>query len=125
MRENRLSGSEGGGTANPDLPTPIQERLPSVVCRWLQEPQPNHNTPMTIVTKVSGAPTRAYSEKVIFIWCRTGCSTMRFATDPSTVRLPARVEDMASVSQARLGSARWGINGRITNTAGTSLHMPM
>ena len=27
MRENRLSGSEGGGTANPDLPTPIQGGL--------------------------------------------------------------------------------------------------
>jgi len=24
MRENRLSGSEGGGVANPALPTPIQ-----------------------------------------------------------------------------------------------------
>ena len=24
MRENRLSGSEGGGVANPTLPTPIQ-----------------------------------------------------------------------------------------------------
>jgi hypothetical protein len=27
MRENRLSGSEGGGTANPALPTPIQGGL--------------------------------------------------------------------------------------------------
>ena len=27
MRENRLSGSEGGGVANPPLPTPIQGSL--------------------------------------------------------------------------------------------------
>ena len=27
MRENRLSGSEGGGAANPALPTPIQGGL--------------------------------------------------------------------------------------------------
>jgi len=27
MRENRLSGSEGGGAANPALPTPIQGSL--------------------------------------------------------------------------------------------------
>jgi hypothetical protein len=26
MRENRLSGSEGGGVANPALPTPIQKQ---------------------------------------------------------------------------------------------------
>jgi hypothetical protein len=34
--------------------------------------------------------------------------TIRFATDPSTVRFPARVEGIAGTGHARLGSERCG-----------------
>src|SRR6266404_5603993 len=76
-----------------------------------------------MVRIVSGTPTRAYSQKPIRTLWRARSSTIRFATEPSTVRLPARVDDMASVSHACRASGKCGMNGRNTSTAGTLLTM--
>src|SRR5512147_1355130 len=55
--------------------------------------------------------------------CRARCTTIKFATDPSSVRFPARVDDIARVSQPRCGSDSLGTTGRKTSTAGTLLTM--
>jgi hypothetical protein len=43
-------------------------------------------------------------------------ATMRLATEPSRVRLPARVEAAARVSQPAVGSARCATAGRSSNS---------
>jgi hypothetical protein len=48
-------------------------------------------------------------------------ATIRLATDPTRVRLPAKVEPMATTSQARCGSCKPATNGFRTSTAGTLL----
>src|ERR1700730_13078557 len=46
-----------------------------------------------------GAPTRKYSQNPIFTLRRACWTTIRLATEPRIVRLPASVEDIARVSQ--------------------------
>src|SRR4030081_3747596 len=77
----------------------------------------SHKTPMRRVSTVSGAPTFAYSQKpIVTPRARATCTTMRLATDPTRVRLPARVDDMATVSQTRCGSGRFATNGLRTSS---------
>jgi hypothetical protein len=74
---------------------------------------------MAMVRTVRGTPTFRYSVKEIFT-VRLARSTMiRLAT--GIVRFPARVEDMASVSQPWTGSVRWLVKGFKRSTAGTLL----
>src|SRR5947209_14748820 len=49
----------------------------------------------------------------------TSCTTIRLATEPSTVRLPARVEAIATTIQACCGWPVSPMNGLMTSTAGT------
>src|SRR5947207_1061079 len=69
-------------------------------------------------------PTLQYSQNPMEMPSRWAFSTtIRLATDPSTVRLPAKVLDMASVSQA-VSRAAAGIactTGSSSSTAGTLL----
>ena len=83
--------------------------------------QPSQTTPAAMVRTVSGAPTLEYSQKLIRTSWRARCTTIRFATDPRMVRLPASVVDIASVSQLRIGSLMCAMNGLQTRTAGTLL----
>ncbi len=50
---------------------------------------------------------------------RAHSATMRFATDPTSVRLPARVDAIASTSHAARGAANVGITLLKSSTAGT------
>jgi hypothetical protein len=52
---------------------------------------------------------------------RARCATMRLATDPTKVKLPASVEAIATTSHARCGSSEFAMNGFNTRTAGTLL----
>jgi hypothetical protein len=71
---------------------------------------------MAMVAAVNGNPTLKYSRKEMAT-CRLDLwMTMRLATDPSTVRFPASVEDIARMSHARLGSARCGTKGLNTRS---------
>src|SRR5581483_11375470 len=81
----------------------------------------SNQTPSAIVIIVSCAPALAYSQNVISTSRRARWTTIRLATEPSSVRFPARVEDIARVSHARLGSASFGMIGLKTSTAGTLL----
>ena len=74
-----------------------------------------------MVAAVSGAPTLKYSQNEICTCGRARWTTIRFATEPSTVRFPASVEAIARISHACVGSARRGMNGLKTSTAGTLL----
>src|SRR5271156_4924414 len=69
-------------------------------------------------------PTLQYSQNEIVTPSRRALSTtMRLATDPSTVRLPANVLDIASASQAVsrvAGGTAWA-TGSSSSTAGTLL----
>ena len=51
------------------------------------------------------------------------CATMRLATEPTKVKLPASVALIATTSQARCGSCNCATNGLSTSTAGTLLTM--
>jgi adenosylcobinamide-phosphate synthase len=71
-------------------------------------------TPSSSVSSVIGTPTRQYSQNEIVTPSRRAVSTtMRLATDPSTVRLPARVLDIARASHAvsRTPSGSAGMTG--------------
>ena len=66
------------------------------------------------------APLRVYSPKDSSTPRRRASSaTIRFATDPNSVRFPASVVDMANPSHVCTGSGKLGTNGRKSNTAGT------
>jgi hypothetical protein len=57
--------------------------------------------PRASVSSVSGTPTLQYSTNEIETPSRRAFSTtMRLATEPSTVRLPANVLDMANANHA-------------------------
>src|SRR6185369_5501949 len=70
---------------------------------------------------VSGTPALAYSQNDISTSRRARSITIRFATDPTTVRFPASVDDIASVSHACAGSASLVTNPLNTSTAGALL----
>src|SRR5262245_11548691 len=71
---------------------------------------------------VSGAPTLKYAQKLkstprtFARW-----ATMRLAIEPTSVKFPASVEAIATTSQARWGSCKFGTNDLSNNTAGTLL----
>jgi len=70
--------------------------------------------------RVMRAPVRVYSQKVSLTSRRRADSaTIRLATEPSSVRLPARVEAEARVSQPAVGLGRLAVSGRSNRTAGT------
>src|SRR5215469_16377485 len=76
--------------------------------------------PNARVSSVSGTPTRLYSRKPIGTRaCRAASTTIRFATEPRMVRLPARVDAMARMSHPRSGSPRVEMSGFKRSTAGT------
>src|SRR5271169_3337776 len=75
-------------------------RFPSLVGIYL----PSQTTPTAMVSTVSGAPTLRYSQKPIGASWRARWITIRFATEPRMVKLPASVVAMASVSHDRVGS---------------------
>src|SRR6266545_4549826 len=76
--------------------------------------------PMRRVRIVSGMPTRQYATKPISTRSRRATSTtMTFATDPRSVRLPAKVEAVARSNQPRVGSPRLVMTGLSKRTAGT------
>src|ERR1700730_891979 len=77
--------------------------------------------PRRIVIAERGAPTRKYSQNPILTFRRACWTTIRLATEPRMVRLPANVEDIARVNQARWGFARCPTKGLNTSTAGTLL----
>src|SRR4029079_10296759 len=76
--------------------------------------------PHAIVSAATGAPTRKYSTNPM---CSPRASarsaTMRFAIEPSSVRLPANVELIAITSQVNVGAATFGTTGNHRMTAGT------
>src|SRR5438034_1299573 len=74
--------------------------------------------------KVRGTPTLQYSQNEIATPSRRALSTtIRLATEPSMVRLPANVLDIASASHAvsRVGRGTAWATGSKSNTAGTLL----
>ena len=77
--------------------------------------------PMAIVAIVMIAPARKYSMNPIWTLRLACCATMRLATDPMRVKLPARVLLMASVSQKICPSPRDSVSGLSSMTAGTLL----
>src|SRR5438046_1267971 len=83
--------------------------------------QDSQATPRASVIRVRGRPTRRYSQKLtVTPWRRAFSATIRLATEPSNVRFPARVLDMASASHA-LSCDPMGIAGMIglnSSTAG-------
>src|SRR4029079_15736298 len=82
----------------------------------------NHNTPIAIVIKLNGTPTRAYSQNVTICTRRRAPSTtIRLAIEPRIVRLPASVLDIASASQACPGFGNRGTIFVKSMTAGTLL----
>ena len=74
-----------------------------------------------MVAAETTSPVRAYSQKPIVTRGRARCTTIRFATDPKIVGLPARVDAIASTSHAWAGFRRCVTNGLNTSTAGTLL----
>ena len=75
-----------------------------------------------MVSTVSGAPTLKYSPKPIDTpRDRALCTTIRFAIEPSTVKLPASVDAIATTSHAESRSFSVSIKGFMTSTAGTLL----
>src|SRR5262249_52163285 len=77
--------------------------------------QPKNN-----VTRVTGPPTLQYSTNPISTRAaRAASTTIRFATLPRIVKLPARVEAIASTSHARRGSSNVITSGLNSRTAGT------
>src|SRR5579871_5821836 len=84
----------------------------------------NQAIPSARVKRVTGIPTLQYSQNEISTPSRRAFSTtMRLATEPSTVRLPANVLDIASASHAVswLVAGIAFITGSNNNTAGTLL----
>jgi hypothetical protein len=57
-------------------------------------------SPTTIVKTVSGKPTLKYSQNEMETRLLDFCNTIKLATDPSTVRFPAKVEAIARIRQA-------------------------
>lgn len=55
---------------------------------------------------------------VIFLWAAIS-TTIKFATEPSSVKFPAKVDDDARVSQAGSGLGNPAIIGFKSKTAGT------
>src|SRR5215467_10001036 len=82
----------------------------------------SHSRPKAMVRTVSGAPTLKYGQKLkstpraFARW-----ATMRLAIEPTSVKFPASVEAIATTSQARWGSCKFGTNDLSNNTAGTLL----
>lgn len=77
---------------------------------------------MAVVSTVSGAPIWKCSQNEIVTPCACArCKTMRLATDPSTVRLPAKVDAMVMVSYNCCCSGSDVTKGLSVNTAGTLL----
>src|SRR5262249_16258702 len=77
--------------------------------------QPKNN-----VTRVTGTPTLQSSPNPISTRAaRAASTTIRFATLPRIVKLPARVEAIASTSHARRGSSNVITSGLNSRTAGT------
>jgi hypothetical protein len=61
----------------------------------------NHAIPRISVSRVTGSPTLQYSQNEILVPSRLAFSmTIRLATEPRIVRLPAKVLDIAKASQA-------------------------
>lgn len=80
----------------------------------------NNITPMMVDKIVMGIPAFKYSLKLnLTPRFLADSGTIRLATDPSNVRLPAKVDVSASSSQNLSGSANDFIIGLITKTAGT------
>src|SRR5215468_5582644 len=76
--------------------------------------------PRNRVTRVTGTPTLQYSTNPISTRAaRAASTTIRFATLPRIVKLPARVEAIASTSHARRGSSNVVTSGLNRRTAGT------
>src|SRR5437762_6511808 len=124
---NLFVGLGSGGTRGVTLQTTMSSHslrnLRHRVGR-LPESQTGRNAsrsqPRNRVTSVSGTPTFEYSTKPISTRpARAVSTTIRLATDPRIVRLPASVEAMARTSQARRGSVNEPINGFTRRTAGT------
>ena len=96
-------------------------RARTPVLHLFQRTQLSHAHPTIMVATVIGKPARKYSRKPISTSGRALSTTMMLATLPVTVRLPAKVDAMASVSQA----ACWFGNPETTDlssiTAGTLL----
>src|ERR1700683_2063986 len=92
-----------------------RERQVQVQCLW------GIAAPAARLRIVMGTPPFAYSQKPISTRPRARCTTIKFATDPSTVRFPASVDDIASVSHACAASGKRVTKLRKTSTAGTLL----
>ena len=60
-----------------------------------QRSQSSHKAPAVMDSTVTGPPTLKWSRKRICTSGRALSTTMRFATEPTRVKLPASVEDMA------------------------------
>src|SRR5262249_23748828 len=76
--------------------------------------------PRNKVASVTGTPTLQYSTNPISTRAaRAASTTIRFATLPRIVKLPANVEAMASTSHARRGSSNVVTSGLNRSTAGT------
>ena len=80
--------------------------------------QQQHSAPRG-VSSVTGTPTFMYSMKPTGHCLRAASATIRLATEPTSVRLPASVEAIASARKARCGSGQLGTNGMNSITAGT------
>jgi ABC-type Fe3+-siderophore transport system permease subunit len=81
----------------------------------------SQSVPMVMVTAVSGAPTLKYSQKLIDTPRDAAfCTTIRFAIEPRTVKLPASVEAIATTSQAVSWFCSPSMKGFMTSTAGTA-----
>mgnify|MGYP006359073209 CR=1 FL=1 len=76
--------------------------------------------PKTKVRIVIGIPAFKYSKNSSLIPCRFADSaTIKFATEPSSVRFPAKVDDIASASQRLSALFNFKSAGLINKTAGT------
>src|SRR5271170_2306218 len=85
-------------------------------------PRQSRHSPTRIVKTVTGAPTRKYCQNPIITPRRAArWTTIRLATEPRIVRLPANVAAIAATSHARRGSGRAATKGFSTSTAGTLL----
>ena len=75
---------------------------------------------MTSEAMVMIAPLLVYSQKLSFTPCRPATSaTIKFATEPSRVKFPARVDEAARVSQPEVGLGNDVTAGLSKSTAGT------
>lgn len=80
----------------------------------------NHKTPKVRVDKVIITPDFKYSLNLIFTPRFLAISTtIKLATEPNKVRLPAKVDESASVNQSFSGLSISLIIGLINKTAGT------